>query len=602
MGSLTWKSGGGFWNDPTAWGVVSGTDLIPQSTDDVTIAAPLNYGITVSGLQAAHDVNVNASGAHVEVAGELSLHNLNISAGTLDLTGTLDATGTILFSGGAMTTSGASVINGGTLAAAGGTVGQISGTLNHVTVTGTLYDYGTTINVSGGLAFLGAGGVGRGTLTDSSVSQGTINFLDSETLDNVNIISRYVALAPAAGTTLTLGPNVTVQPAAGHILTFSGAGAIVNYGSIAYASAIFSNYFPFQVPLFDNEGVINFPSLSTIGTFSGDFINNGAYFGNGVLVAGAISGSGIIASYYVQATTIAAGVNITRPGTAFGITAGSISPQATIEGFIKGGWIDITGTPYTFNTNAFWSGSINGGTLTIKDGATTTAQLYMVGIPDGTQFSVAPDGNAVPGVVISSSNVACFAAGTPIRTPAGEVAVERLRPGDRVVSAFGGAVPVVWTGHRRVEPARHPAPEALWPIRVAAGALGDGVPARDLLLSPEHAIYVEGHLVPVMLLADGYLIRQERWAAITYWHVELPQHDVVFAAGAACESYLDTGNRADFAGGGGAISLHPAFATADETWRALACAPQCRGGALLSRIRGDIARRAPLPVLSAGLT
>ena len=110
-------------------------------------------------------------------------------------------------------------------------------------------------------------------------------------------------------------------------------------------------------------------------------------------------------------------------------------------------------------------------------------------------------------------------------------------------------------------------------------------------------IHLEGHLVPAGLLVDGYLIRQERPQSITDWHVELPQHDVILAEAAPCESYLDVGNRADF--GETATTLHPSFATMDEIWRTHACAPQCRGGPLLAHLRGNIARPAPPAIAAA---
>lgn len=188
--------------------------------------------------------------------------------------------------------------------------------------------------------------------------------------------------------------------------------------------------------------------------------------------------------------------------------------------------------------------------------------------------------------------VACFAAGTPIRTDRGDIPVEALRPGDRVRSVFGGSVPVVWTGHRHIRPHRHPAPERVNPILISAGALGPSVPATDLWLSPDHGVYLDGRLVPAGLLVNGRSILQLPVRDITYWHVELAQHDVILAAGAPCETYLDTGNRADF-DGAPITTLHPDFAGANDAWQALACAPQCRGGPALAAIRAALPAAAP---------
>jgi hypothetical protein len=198
--------------------------------------------------------------------------------------------------------------------------------------------------------------------------------------------------------------------------------------------------------------------------------------------------------------------------------------------------------------------------------------------------------------------VACFAAGTRILTATGEVEVGKLRPGDRIVSAFGGTVPVAWTGHRRVDCWRHPRPQEVWPVRVRAGAFGVSRPARDLLLSPDHAVFVGGDgiapgvLVPIRYLINGTTIVRQRVSAIEYWHVELPQHDVILAEGLPTESYLDTGNRSAFEGGGPALQLHPDFA--QHAWEAQACAPQITRGPILLAIRRHLATRAANPVRS----
>jgi hypothetical protein len=75
-----------------------------------------------------------------------------------------------------------------------------------------------------------------------------------------------------------------------------------------------------------------------------------------------------------------------------------------------------------------------------------------------------------------------------------------------------------------------------------------GAPRRDLFLSPDHAVFVDGALIPVRYLANGATIVQERRDQVSYWHVELDRHAVILAEGLACESYLDTGNRASFTG------------------------------------------------------
>jgi hypothetical protein len=193
--------------------------------------------------------------------------------------------------------------------------------------------------------------------------------------------------------------------------------------------------------------------------------------------------------------------------------------------------------------------------------------------------------------------VACFAAGTRILTEAGEVPVEKLRAGERVVSAFGGTVPVLWSGRRRVDCRRHPRPQEVWPVRIRAGAFDVSNPRRDLLLSPDHAVFIEfldgaaaGVLIPIRYLINGSTIEQQRVRTIEYWHVELPQHDVIMADGLPTESYLDTGNRSAFEGGGPALRLHADFA--QQAWHAQACAAQITRGPILTAVRRRLAARA----------
>ncbi len=164
---------------------------------------------------------------------------------------------------------------------------------------------------------------------------------------------------------------------------------------------------------------------------------------------------------------------------------------------------------------------------------------------------------------------ACFAAGTSIATPAGPVMVEALQVGDLVVTADGGHAPIIWLGHRSLDCGRHPRPHDVRPMRVMQRAFG-AAPIRDLWLSPDHAIFVDGVLVPVRYLENGATIRQEKVDQVTYWHIELARHAVILAEGLPCETYLDTGNRHAFVEGGPSVQLHPEFARA--VWKREGCA------------------------------
>jgi Ca2+-binding RTX toxin-like protein len=198
----------------------------------------------------------------------------------------------------------------------------------------------------------------------------------------------------------------------------------------------------------------------------------------------------------------------------------------------------------------------------------------------------------------------CFAAGTRIMTAEGEVEVERLQAGDLVATLSGKGPafkPVLWIGHRRIALAGLPDAAAIAPVRIRAGALGDGAPCRDLLVSPDHCMFLDGALVPARLLVNGRTITVERaLAEITYFHVELERHDVLLAEGAAAESWLDCSNRDWFENAPLArLTVAQPLAESGSGWDAArACAPLVHGGPRLAAIREAIASRAIAPVTS----
>jgi len=174
----------------------------------------------------------------------------------------------------------------------------------------------------------------------------------------------------------------------------------------------------------------------------------------------------------------------------------------------------------------------------------------------GGQTSLLSNNNYPNGTVVTlttGSTVLCFVSGTRIRTSRGDVAVEELQVGDVAVTASGTLRPINWIGHREMKAAGAVLPFHQQPVRVRAGAFGQGLPARDLSLSPGHPILVGadadgqgGALVPVMCLINGTTITREPIARVTYWHVELDAHDILLAEGLPAESYIDGGDRAFF--------------------------------------------------------
>ncbi len=191
---------------------------------------------------------------------------------------------------------------------------------------------------------------------------------------------------------------------------------------------------------------------------------------------------------------------------------------------------------------------------------------------------------------VYSAAVACFAAGTRIATPEGMVAVEALRVGQVVSLLDGASAPIVWIGQRDVACDSHPRPASVRPIRIAAGAFAPGVPARDLFLSPDHAVFTDGVLIPARYLVNHTSVTQVPVARIRYFHIELPAHAAVLAAGLPTESFLDCCGRSAFANGGGVVQAHPDFAA--RRWEAEGFAPLVVTGPILAAVRTRLCERA----------
>lgn len=142
----------------------------------------------------------------------------------------------------------------------------------------------------------------------------------------------------------------------------------------------------------------------------------------------------------------------------------------------------------------------------------------------------------------------CFAAGTMIATDQGEVAVEDLKAGDLVRTADGRLTPVTWLGTQQID-TRLTHPAKVNPICITAGALGGGLPLRDLHVSADHAIEIDGTLYNAGVLVNGETIYQKRQMpkeGFTYYHVETEAHELLLAEGVAAESFIDYAGRDSF--------------------------------------------------------
>ena len=144
--------------------------------------------------------------------------------------------------------------------------------------------------------------------------------------------------------------------------------------------------------------------------------------------------------------------------------------------------------------------------------------------------------------------IPCFTPGTLLATPKGERAVEELRAGDRVITRDNGIQEIRWVGRRALNRAELAAAPHLKPVLIRAGSLGNGLPERDMLVSPNHrmlvsndrtALYFEEHevLVAAKHLVDHKGVKQVEMLGTTYLHFMFGRHEVVLANGAWTESF-----------------------------------------------------------------
>ena len=261
-------------------------------------------------------------------------------------------------------------------------------------------------------------------------------------------------------------------------------------------------------------------------------------------------------------SAVAAGVDIGFASTGSGVleiqNVGAF--QGTIVGLGEASGSAPTGTNY-IDVNATVTGaSISGNNIVLTGAIGPLGTLALAAAPPvGAQVAWATDAT-LGGTDIFLSAV-CYAAGTRLLTDQGEVPVEDIAEGMRLITLQDETrVPmaVTWVGRMRVDLARHPRPEAAAPIRIRRHAIAEGVPQRDLLVSPEHCLFLDGRLFVARSLINGMSIVQDfSPPTIQYYHIETERHAVALAENLPAETYLDTGNRAYFDNSGVALLLHP---------------------------------------------
>jgi Hint domain len=390
-------------------------------------------------------------------------------------------------------------------------------------------------NVEGGTLQVG------GTVTDTTVdSGGTLDILAGGTADPTTV-------EPGGSETVSAGGSDT--------------GANVYGTQYVYGSASDSTVFAGGRVVVENGG-----------TISGAVISGGTV----EVVSGGNVGSSI--SFATNSGTL----QIDGPNTPGLLLAGT-----TISGFVPGDMIDLTGVDYSAPNSVFVNGSDQ---LQFTEGG-NTYEIQLFGDFTGDTFHLAAD-NGGPGPGTEITETPCYCPGTLIRTPRGQKKIEKLKIGDKVMTAAGAARPIKWIGRRSYGGRFVMGRKDILPVCIKAGALGDNVPRRDLWISPNHALYLDGMLIEAKDLINGVSVVQTDSAErVEYIHVELETHDVIIAEGALAESYIDDDNRLLFQN---AHEYREKYAEV-ASGRAQYCAPRRDDGYEVEAVRQRIALRAELP-------
>jgi hypothetical protein len=222
-------------------------------------------------------------------------------------------------------------------------------------------------------------------------------------------------------------------------------------------------------------------------------------------------------------------------------------------------------------------------------GLTAAAPSYVSGVGlevnVGTTLTVLPVEGGLNGATFIVAP--CFCVGTHIRTPRGETLVENLHIGAEVMTAFAGVQHIKWIGRRDYTGSFIAASHLALPVCLKEGAIANGIPSRDLWVSPDHAICEDGVLIHAWRLINGVSIVQVRHVEfVSYIHIELQGHHVVFAENCATETFRDANCRFRFHN-----------ATEYETLYGFTephppCLPLVNGGFHLHNIKSRLAARA----------
>ncbi|WP_309680407.1 Hint domain-containing protein [Asaia bogorensis] len=231
------------------------------------------------------------------------------------------------------------------------------------------------------------------------------------------------------------------------------------------------------------------------------------------------------------------------PGTKnyFGISSYNSPTNIKVRGFASGSIIDFRDTSvetYSYNTA---TGILSFG----LPGSATPKVTIDIGLGyNPALFYVSSQSDRSSSTGISYNGPApCFLADTMIATPDGARPVQDLVAGDLIVTLEGGhrvARPIMrMVSQQQIVSPKLPDDLAGYAVCVARNALADNQPCKDMYLTSEHCLHLDGGLVPVRMLVNGQSVRYDRERLdYTYYHIDMGEHYIILADGVEVESYL----------------------------------------------------------------
>ncbi len=232
----------------------------------------------------------------------------------------------------------------------------------------------------------------------------------------------------------------------------------------------------------------------------------------------------------------------------------------------------INGTTYTYNytwgakgSEQIILGDTAGGYFLLTDASVNISNYtytnYSMGNSSTNHWQInGTDGTSSSVTFQNRDFVPCFLAGTEISVNGATRKVEDLAVGDRIDVLVNGKTEqktVTWVGKSTSVAAPFlPLDMAGYPVRIVKDALAEGVPFKDMLITPEHCLYLNGCFVPARMLVNGQSIFYDQsFTSYDYYHVETEDHAIITADGVLTESYLDTGNRRSFRQNGDVVAM-----------------------------------------------